>query len=158
MNTSDLEQKLRTADEKFLGCFARTVWGNVGPVSDFPQVYWGCKSGPVLYCLKNQWRHGMNLDIRKSHSGVALIELWTDAQCPNRWSGTLLVQRFKELGEPFYGRSNMSHVGYWKRDAFRPLDILSQDELLAAYLGSPIRTYQEQLTNVFAPLQQAALF
>lgn len=68
------------------------------------------KAGPVLFRKKNQWRHGINksnyLDylacaaVMEQPSGIGIVECFTDEMTQAEWSGALLVQSFKNLGEP----------------------------------------------------------
>ena len=133
-----------------------------------------CKSGPVFFRKKQQWRHGIDRKrwadyertgyIFKRNAGLGVIELF--AKCDNdllpgempEWSGALLAGRFKELGPPEFSESRFDDKVYWRTKQFTNLDSLSPDELLAAWNGKPPRTYKMELTDIFAPQKQTSLF
>lgn len=127
-----------------------------------------CKSGPIMFRKKKQWRHGIDRKnwlaykqtaaIFNKSAGLGIIELFTDAETKSDWSGQLLVQRLTELGTPIEGESNQRHMVYWPTKFFCTLDSLTPLELRAAYRGQPSTGYSASLTRVFAPMKQGEFF
>lgn len=86
------------------------------------------KRGPVLYRKAGEWRHGINrrnwehyLAIAARHiqkSCLGILELFTDAETKDRWSGSFLIQTLQTLGDPIGGFSNQSHMVYFPRRSF----------------------------------------
>jgi hypothetical protein len=127
------------------------------------------KAGPVMFRLKKQWRHGINKsnyqdyltcgEIMSRPSGIAILECFTDEMTQNEWSGSLLVQSFKNLGAPLpeVMRERPPKV-YWPRKSFVQLGRFTPSEIHEIRCGSRVPNYEAKLQYVFAPTKQAVLF
>lgn len=124
-----------------------------------------CKSQCVLFRQKNQLRHGIDrrnfeayraagLTFRKE-CALAILELWDHEA---RWSGEIMIETLRELGEPYQGISDQRHMVYWPKKAFRNLHAFTPGELWAVYKGRTVETFGEELRLVFCRQKQTALF
>lgn len=117
------------------------------------------KKQSIEYRKARQIRHGIDARnyrqyremglTHKKEVGIAIIECF--GHDGFTWSGRLLVQSFKELGDPIPGdqRYDQRHMVYWRQKDFADLDSLTPDELLAVAKGELKKTYCEELFDVF---------
>lgn len=125
-----------------------------------------CKSQSVVWRKTGQVRHGIDrrnyqaylkaAEIFKKRCGIAVVELFQ--QCGVLWSGSLLIERLDDLGAPFEGDSNQSHMVYWPRKSFRDIDSVSPLGLWQIARGIKKPDYRTFLDLVFCPVKQVHLF
>jgi hypothetical protein len=128
-----------------------------------------CKTSPVLYRLKRQFRHGIDLknyvayrqagDTYRKRVGLLLLELYTD-ESHTEWSGSLLAGRLDKLGEPIAGASSQRHMVYWPRSAFHQLGSLTRDQVrrLQAGIIDQECDFTDSILATFLPRKQTTLF
>ena len=110
------------------------------------------KTRSVWYFNASQERHGIDEKnwtaysdsgtIYRKDAGIGIVEL---LRHDNRWSGSLLIERFVGLGKPFRGFNSQEHMVYWRREAFFILDSFSPTRLRDMATGKPSRNYSDQL-------------
>lgn len=126
------------------------------------------KTGPVYYEIRKQDRHGIDkwnwlhyksfANLNRAPAGIAIVELFTNCNITNRWSGSLLLGSFRRLGEPYYGESNQSHMVYWRRNQFKKLGEFSALDLGRMRDGRWCPDFGDHLREEFDHKEQAVLF
>ena len=127
-----------------------------------------CKTGPVFWRKTSQWRHGIDRknwiayrrcgELYRKQCGIGIVELFENADDTSVWSGRIWCESLKNLGEPYAGESNQSHMVYWRQKQFCNLDTFSPSELLAIAKGKLTRSYDIEFENIFAPRRQRGMF
>lgn len=115
------------------------------------------KRRSVVFRLANETRHGIDADkwehyqrtgaLSRRNVGLAVVELFSETL--DRWSGSLLVEAFVNLGKPIRGFSDQAHMVYWPRKRFCDIDSLSPLELVGLYNGRLERSYRSELDHIF---------
>lgn len=124
------------------------------------------KTESVVWRKRNQERHGIDrrnyehyqkvAAIARKNCGIFIVEFFSGET--HEWTGSILVESFRELATPFYGESNQSHMVYWARKQFREIDRLTATQLFALAKGGKGDSYEIELNQIFAPVKQTALF
>jgi len=124
-----------------------------------------CKTQSVLFRKKNQVRHGIDRRIwaeyqkagltYRKECAIAVLELLDHE---GKWSGEIMIETLRELGEPFAGESNQRHMVYWPKKAFRNLHSFTPCELWNAYKGVGVPSFAPELDLVFNRKSQGGLF
>ena len=127
-----------------------------------------CKKSAVLWRKMNQLRHGINLrswrqyqeyaEITSEPCGLAVMECFVDER-HSKWSGSLLVQSLRALGEPVYGFNEPTQKVYWPRGKFRRLgDHYSPEQLYRIAKGCGAPSFELELVEIFDARKQVTLF
>jgi hypothetical protein len=121
------------------------------------------KTQSIIYHKRNQERHGINRRVWEHYlktgiafekqCGLVVLELFRDGPSVT-WSGSLLVETFKNLGEPWQGESTQRHMVYWTRKSFVDLDSLEATEIREAAHGRNVPSYPLELREVFLGLKK----
>jgi hypothetical protein len=141
---------------------------NCGHYKTFAYLDAKAKTGPVLWRKTNQYRHGINERNYQAYKSVAafeqvacgifVVELFTDENTVNKWSGTILIGSFARLGPPEYGINEPQPKVYWARKRLRVLGELSPKELGEIAHGSVVPNFGVHMQEEFDRKEQAALF
>lgn len=129
------------------------------------------KTRSIVYRLRSQERHGIDESnylhyIRAAQQSslpcaIGLVELWRE-RLEQRdvlyWSGSLLIETLRDLGDPRCENPENPPKVYWRRKLFRDMDSFTAVELYALAHGTLKRSYKLELDNLFMPFMQRQLF
>jgi hypothetical protein len=122
------------------------------------------KTQPILFRKTNEVRHGIDAKNYKHYvaagiaarkgTGVAIVELF---QCDRtEWSGSLLVEMFRNLGSPIKGFSTQAHMVYWNRMQFVELGSFQAGELMEIASGAIKVSYRDELSSMLSTEDERA--
>lgn len=123
------------------------------------------KMQSVFFRKRSQERHGIDRNrwndykrseiIGRKDCAIAIAELWSGSS--GAWSGTLLIETLRGLGEPYQGESSQRHMVYWQRKQFVDLDAMTPSEMYEVAKGVVEWPLASELENIFAPETQKLL-
>jgi hypothetical protein len=128
------------------------------------------KTQSIIYNNAKQERHGIDLKnyvhyIRAAAASslpcaIGIVELWREESYRGRlyWSGSLLIETLRELGDPRSENPETPPKVYWRRKQFRDVESFTAVQLYQLAYGKLKRSFKFELDRLFDPYVQRGLF